>query len=90
MPPALHAQVAGQLAALQPELLALVGDFVPAFADHRGAHAGRLLTAATADELAPMLAGQLAGDELVVLKASRGVALERILPVILARFAPSV
>lgn len=88
--PALHDRVAEQLARLQPELLALVGDFVPAFARHRGAYAGRLLEAASADDLAPLLAEHLAGDELLVLKASRGVALERILPVILARFASSV
>ena len=85
--PALHARVAEQLAALQPEVLALVGDFVPAFAPHRAAYAGRLVEAATAEELAPLLAGRLSGNELLVLKASRGVALERILPVILARFA---
>ncbi len=85
----LHTEVADRLAALEPELLALVGDFVPAFAPHRGRYTGRLLEAATADDLAPALADRLTGDELLVLKASRGVALERILPVILARFAPS-
>jgi len=35
--------------------------------------------------LAPILAQRLQGDEMIVLKASRGVALERILPALAAR-----
>jgi hypothetical protein len=35
--------------------------------------------------LASILAPQLSGDEVVVLKASRGVALERIIPALAAR-----
>ncbi len=85
--PALHAVVAAQLAQLQPELLALVGEFVPAFAPYRAAFAGRLLEAPDADTMGPMLAARLKGDELVVLKGSRGVTLERILPAILPRAA---
>lgn len=82
---ALHREVAGWLAALEPEMLALVGDFVPAFAEFRGRFAGRLLEAMDADAMAPLLAAELAGDELLVLKGSRGVTLERILPAVLAR-----
>jgi len=84
---ALHAEVAGWLAALEPELLALVGEFVPAFAPYRDRYAGRLIEAPDAISLGPVLAEQLRGDELVVLKGSRGVTLERILPSILARAA---
>jgi len=80
---ALHAEVAESLAAMEPELLALVGEFVPAFAPFRERYAGRLLEAADAEAMGPLLAPRLAGDELVVLKGSRGVALERILPFIL-------
>jgi UDP-N-acetylmuramoyl-tripeptide--D-alanyl-D-alanine ligase len=80
---ALHAEVAEALAAMEPELLALVGEFVPAFAPFRARYAGRLLEAADAEAMGPLLAPRLAGDELVVLKGSRGVALERILPFIL-------
>ena len=83
----LHREVAGWLAALEPELLALVGEFVPAFAEYRAKYAGRLLEAPDADTLGPLLAERLHGDELVVLKGSRGVTLERILPAILARAA---
>jgi UDP-N-acetylmuramoyl-tripeptide--D-alanyl-D-alanine ligase len=85
--PALHAQVAGQLAELAPEVLALVGDFVAAFAPYRAGFAGELVEAADPLELAPRLAERLRPDDLVVLKASRGVALERILPVLVARTA---
>ncbi len=80
---ALHREVAGELATLAPEVLALVGEFVPAFASHRARFAGLLLEAPDAAAMGPLLARQLTGDELVVLKGSRGVALERILPAIL-------
>lgn len=80
----LHREVAAQLAALDPELLVLVGDFVSAFAPYRARFAGRLLEGADAPAVADLLTKRLSGDELVVLKASRGVALERILPAILA------
>ena len=52
-----------------------------------GALGDRLLTAADAPALGPLLAARLRGDEVVVLKASRGVALERILPAITGRAA---
>lgn len=85
--PALHAEVAAQLAELRPELLALVGEFVPAFAPYRADFAGRVLEAPDAESMGPLLAERLKGDELVVLKGSRGVTLERILPAILPRAA---
>jgi len=80
----LHAEVAAQLAALEPDLMVLVGDFVGAFAPYRERYRGRLLEAPDAASVAAPLAARLHGDELLVMKASRGVALERILPAILA------
>jgi UDP-N-acetylmuramoyl-tripeptide--D-alanyl-D-alanine ligase len=80
---ALHAEVARELVALEPDLLAAVGDFVPALAPWRGALGDRLLTAEDPPALGPLLAERLRGDEVLVLKASRGVALERILPFVL-------
>nr|MBA3894695.1 hypothetical protein [Gemmatimonadales bacterium] len=44
----------------------------------------RLVTAPDPPALAPVLSDRLRGDEVVVLKASRGVALERILPALAA------
>jgi UDP-N-acetylmuramoyl-tripeptide--D-alanyl-D-alanine ligase len=81
----LHRQIAEELVDLHPELLAAVGDFVPALKPYAGALRHRLITAADPLELAPRLAEHLRGDEIVVLKASRGVALERILPALKAR-----
>ncbi len=78
----LHAQVAEQLVLLKPDLLAVVGSFVPSVEPYRAALGERLLTAADPVALAPLLVERLTGNELVVLKASRGVALERILPLL--------
>jgi UDP-N-acetylmuramoyl-tripeptide--D-alanyl-D-alanine ligase len=83
--PALHREIAEALVDLYPELLAAVGDFVPALVPYAGALRHRLVTAADPLALAPLLAQHLRGDEIVVLKASRGVALERILPALKAR-----
>jgi UDP-N-acetylmuramoyl-tripeptide--D-alanyl-D-alanine ligase len=76
----LHAAAAAEIAALRPALVAAVGAFVPAFEPHRAALGPRLVTAADADALGPRLKAALTGNEIVLLKASRGVALERVLP----------
>lgn len=81
----LHAEVASLLVALRPDLLAAIGDFVPALEPYRVALGNRLLTAEDATLLSPWLAARISGDELVVLKGSRGVALERLLPDLVAR-----
>ncbi len=75
----LHAAAAAEIAALGPALVAAVGDFVPAFEPHRAALGERLLTASDAEALGPKLRAALGGNEVVLLKASRGVALERVL-----------
>jgi UDP-N-acetylmuramoyl-tripeptide--D-alanyl-D-alanine ligase len=77
---ALHAEIAAELVALEPALLAAVGEFVPALAPHAARLGARLVTAPDPLTLAPLVAERLRGNELVVLKASRGVALERVLP----------
>jgi UDP-N-acetylmuramoyl-tripeptide--D-alanyl-D-alanine ligase len=75
-----HAAVAAALVGLEPDLLAAVGDFVPPLELYRSRLGDRLITAPDAPALGPLLQPRLAGDELVYLKASRGAALERILP----------
>ncbi len=83
--PRLHREVVERLVALSPDLLALVGDFVPAAEPWSGTLGDRLITAPDAPAMGPLLAERLRGDEVVVLKASRGAALERILPAIIGR-----
>jgi UDP-N-acetylmuramoyl-tripeptide--D-alanyl-D-alanine ligase len=75
----LHAVAAAEIAALRPALVAAVGEFGSAFEPHRAALGKRLITAPDADTLGPRLKAALAGNEIVLLKASRGVALERVL-----------
>jgi UDP-N-acetylmuramoyl-tripeptide--D-alanyl-D-alanine ligase len=82
--PVLHGEIARALVELEPDLLGAVGDFVPALEAFAGRLGDRLVTAADPIALGERLSGRLSGDEVVVLKASRGVALERILPVLTA------
>jgi UDP-N-acetylmuramoyl-tripeptide--D-alanyl-D-alanine ligase len=75
----LHAEAAREIVAREPALVAAVGDFVGAFAPYRQALGNRLIAAPDADALGPRLKTALKGNEIVLLKASRGVALERVL-----------
>ncbi|HSB54410.1 MAG TPA: UDP-N-acetylmuramoyl-tripeptide--D-alanyl-D-alanine ligase [Gemmatimonadales bacterium] len=75
-----HAAVAAALVGLEPDVLAAVGEFVPALARYSEKLKGRLISAPDATSMGPLLKARLQGDELIVLKASRGAALERILP----------
>ena len=83
-----HAEIAGLLLALRPELLAAVGEFAPLLEAQRAVLGDSLLTAPDVEQLAPELTKRLRGDELIVLKGSRGVALERLLPDLAARPSP--
>lgn len=85
----MHADIARELVALEPDLLAAVGDFVPALEPYAAQLGGRLITAGDPLTLGPLLAERLRGDEIVVLKASRGVALERIVPFLTLRPNPA-
>lgn len=83
-----HTEVAAALVAQGPDLLVGIGAFVPALAPFASRLGEGLLLAPDAEAAGPLVAERLAGDELVVLKASRGVALERILPLLVARARP--
>jgi len=75
----LHAAAAQEIAALEPALVGAVGEFVPAFAALRPSLGARLVAAPDAAALGPPLRAALRGNEVVLLKASRGVALEQVL-----------
>ena len=86
----LHEEVAAHLVALAPELLVAVGEFAEVLRSRRDALGDRLILAGDPVEAGALLAPRLSGDEVVILKASRGVALERILPAITSQTAPSL
>src|SRR6267154_1191011 len=75
----LHAEASREIVQRKPALVAAVGTFARVFESLREALGGRLITAPDADALGPKLKSALRGNELVLLKASRGVALERVL-----------
>jgi UDP-N-acetylmuramoyl-tripeptide--D-alanyl-D-alanine ligase len=75
----LHAEAAREIAERKPALVAAVGTFARAFESLREDLGGRLITAADANALGPRLKSALRGNELVLVKASRGVALEQVL-----------
>ena len=80
---AMHDDVARAALAAPVDVIAAVGDFAPAFA-RVGAGDPRLVTAPDVDELWPLLAPRLAPDALILLKASRGMRLERLVPYVTA------
>ena len=77
----LHAAVADAVMAVRPAptLVAAIGEFGPAFARHAAALGDRIVTASDVAALGAALKSRLRGNEVVLLKASRGVALERVL-----------
>jgi UDP-N-acetylmuramoyl-tripeptide--D-alanyl-D-alanine ligase len=80
---AMHDDVARAALAAPVDLIAAVGDFVPAFARVGGGDP-RLVVSPDVEELWPLLASRLAPDALIMLKASRGMRLERLVPHITA------
>jgi UDP-N-acetylmuramoyl-tripeptide--D-alanyl-D-alanine ligase len=85
--PALHAGVLRYALSLPLDLVVATGAFAEAAGDVRDA---RVLTAADWRSAYPALRARLAGDEVVLLKASRGVALEGILTLLAADFGAAL
>jgi UDP-N-acetylmuramoyl-tripeptide--D-alanyl-D-alanine ligase len=81
----LHAEMAARVVESGADLVGAVGKFAEALEGWRDELGDRLITADDSEELGRLVGARLRGDELVLLKASRGVALERALPAILAR-----
>lgn len=84
---ALHRRSAEALAAADLDLIVATGLFAAAFRALDAGLGDRLILAEDPmDALGPMTA-QMTGDEVVLLKGSRGVAMERLLPELETRFA---
>ena len=81
--PAMHEAVARYALATAADVIAGVGEFAAPLAA-LGAGDPRVVTAPDVDELWPLLAPRLAADAIVLLKASRGVRLERLVPYLTA------
>jgi len=84
----LHAEIARRALGSQADVIAGIGDFASAL-PALGADGARIVTAPDVDELWPLLRGRLAGDAVVLLKASRGVRLERLVPLLTEWAQPS-
>lgn len=76
---ALHDAIARDALACNLDLIVAVGDFAEAFA-RVAPEAPHVLPAIDADAVWPALSRRLSRDAVVLLKASRGVRLERLLP----------
>lgn len=77
----LHLEAAEAIQRAQPVLVGAMGSFAPAF-EALGLSRDRLIVSDDVEELGHAVRERLRGDELVLLKASRGVRLERIIPVL--------
>lgn len=78
--PRLHDEMARAVLAEKPDLVAALGEFIPAFEKHGDELGENLMCGGDPESLGKLLAARLSGGELVLLKASRGVQLERALP----------
>jgi UDP-N-acetylmuramoyl-tripeptide--D-alanyl-D-alanine ligase len=77
---ALHRRAAQQMADARIDLIVATGEFVPAFEALQEELGNRLILSRDPLEAWNLLGPRLRGDEVVLLKGSRGVALERLLP----------
>ena len=78
-----HAALAERVLELRPDVVAAVGDFAPAFGALAGRYGGtRVLTGATPADVAPGLRAELRPGDIALFKASRGVRLELLFPLL--------
>jgi UDP-N-acetylmuramoyl-tripeptide--D-alanyl-D-alanine ligase len=83
---ALHRESARAIADADVDLVVATGLFVPAFQPMADALGDRLVRAEDAEDAFEPMAERMTGSEVVLLKGSRGVALERLIPRLEARF----
>jgi UDP-N-acetylmuramoyl-tripeptide--D-alanyl-D-alanine ligase len=73
-----HADIAGLALASGADIVAGIGEFAPALEKHNERE--RVITAPDVDDLWPQLQARLERNAIILLKASRGVQLERLVP----------
>jgi UDP-N-acetylmuramoyl-tripeptide--D-alanyl-D-alanine ligase len=73
-----HADIAGLALASGADIVAGIGEFAPALEKHDERE--RVITAPDVEDLWPMLQARLQRNAIILLKASRGVQLERLVP----------
>jgi UDP-N-acetylmuramoyl-tripeptide--D-alanyl-D-alanine ligase len=73
-----HADIAGLALASGADIVAGIGEFAPAL--ERQEERERVITAPDVEDLWPLLQRRLQRDAIILLKASRGVQLERLVP----------
>jgi UDP-N-acetylmuramoyl-tripeptide--D-alanyl-D-alanine ligase len=73
-----HADIAGLALASGADIVAGIGEFAPALEKHK--ERDRVITAPDVEDLWPQLQARLQRDAIILLKASRGVQLERLVP----------
>jgi UDP-N-acetylmuramoyl-tripeptide--D-alanyl-D-alanine ligase len=76
----IHRDVAADVVSQDFDVVVATGMFAEAFGPHRDALGPRLITASDPLDAWDAMSAALNGDEVVLLKGSRGVALERLLP----------
>ena len=74
-----HAAIADLALESGADIVAGIGEFAPPLAQHGGA-GDRVITASDVDDLWPRLRARLQRNAIILLKASRGVQLERLVP----------
>ncbi|MBR9989806.1 MAG: UDP-N-acetylmuramoyl-tripeptide--D-alanyl-D-alanine ligase [Gemmatimonadetes bacterium] len=77
---AIHSELAGEIAGLDIDVIVATGEFVAAFEPHGAALGSRLMLVKDPADAWEPLSTVLKGSEVILLKGSRGVALERLLP----------
>ncbi len=82
----IHREAAGHLVDSRLDLVVASGAFYEAFEPFAARMGDRLVRVHDPLEAMPALEARLAGNEIVLLKGSRGVALERLLPLLQARW----
>jgi UDP-N-acetylmuramoyl-tripeptide--D-alanyl-D-alanine ligase len=73
-----HADIAGLALASGADIVAGIGEFAPALEKHK--ERDRVITAGDVEDLWPQLQARLERNAIILLKASRGVQLERLVP----------